>query len=125
VALGLLGALIVISFLYSRVAPYRELRAAREVYWRGRTEFVRGPTTGLQPEDLLREEQWYRFQLRVERDVYGSAPGAEGTAMKLRGYLPRREAENLQEALNRERAGLFLAQFVFLVAIGFLLAARL
>ena len=123
VALALLGMVVVLSFLYSRVTPYRELRVQKEKKWRADLE----PASdgGLQPEDRLPKDEWYRFQISVERDVYGSLPQGKGERPSRRRLLPTRGVTNLQEALDRERAGLFLAQFVFLLAIGFLLAGRL
>jgi hypothetical protein len=126
-ALVVLGALVLVSFLYSSLPAYRHLRAHYEEEWRKWIEKnlpVKDRPAGgedLEVEDRLDPEDWYIAQIKLERTLYGDP--REGNLV----MSPSRKLEgaNLQNQLDRERTGVFAAQLLFLVVIGFLLAARL
>jgi hypothetical protein len=126
-ALVVLGLLILVSVFYSWLPAYRHLRADREDEWRRWLEKrfrPQAPPEGskeLKAEDMLDPEQWYMAQIELERKLYGP-PRKENRLM-----LPswKLEDADLQDQLDRERRGLIGAQVLFLVVIGFLLAARL
>jgi hypothetical protein len=126
-ALGVLALLILVSCLYSWLPAYRHLRAHYEDEWRKRLEknfTVKDRPAGgdkLEVEDRLDPEDWYTAQIDLERTLYGDPRKTN------RVLLPswKLNGANLQDQLDRERTGLFAAQLLFLVVIGFLLAARL
>ncbi|TMK98917.1 MAG: hypothetical protein E6G34_05265 [Actinobacteria bacterium] len=116
VALGLLAVLVVVSILYSSVPAYRQIRARKETGWRERLVSRHGACLaaeaaerGLQIEDLLAPADWYRAMIELEREIYGRR-ARERSPLFVR---PRRGAENLQDALDSERAGLYAVQFLF------------
>jgi hypothetical protein len=126
-ALGVLGLLILVSCLYSSLPAYRHLRAHYENEWRkelGKKFRVKAQPAGgekLKVEDRLHPEDWYIAQIDLERTLYGEP------RKKNRLMLPswKLKGADLQDQLDRERTGLIGAQVLFLVVIGFLLAARL
>lgn len=126
-ALAVLVLLILVSCLYSSLPAYRHLRAHHEDDWRQRLEksfTVKDRPAGgekLEVEDRLDPEDWYIAQIELERSLYGTP------RTKNRLMLPswKLQGANLQDQLDRERTGLFAGQLLFLVVIGFLLAARL
>jgi hypothetical protein len=126
-ALVVLLLLIVVSVFYSWLPAYRHLRAENEDEWRTWLEErfqPKAPPEGskkLKAEDMLDPEQWYIAQIELERRLYGLP------RKKNRLMLPswKLKGADLQDQLDRERTGLIGAQVLFLVVIGFLLAARL
>jgi hypothetical protein len=126
-ALVVLLLLILVSVFYSWLPAYRHLRAENEDEWRRRLEErfrPQAPPEGskeLKAEDMLDPEQWYIAQIELERTLYGP----QRTENRLMPPSWKLEGANLQDQLDRERTGLFAAQLLFLVVIGFLLAARL
>lgn len=131
IAFAVLLVLIVVSMVFSGMPAYRHLRAENEDDWRQhlRTCFEdeagEARKLGMRVEDMLSPRDWYIAQIQLERDLcYGSS---RVPARRNRFLLPRWDAKNtnLQDLLDRERTGLFGAQFLFLVVIGLLLAARL
>jgi hypothetical protein len=127
IALGFLGLLILVSFVYSGLPAYRQLRAERERRWREELEkdfaeaAERAREAGLRVEDVLEPEDWYVAQIKLERGLYGD-PGRRNRLMLPSWSL---EDTDLLDQLDRERTGLFVSQVLFLVVIGFLFAARL
>jgi hypothetical protein len=119
VALGLLVLLVVVSVLYSSIPAYRQIRARLEPGWRerliirhGAAKATEAAERGLRIEDLLPPPDWYRAMIELEREIYGhDAP----TRSSLRSWP--RSATNLQQALDAERAGLYIVQFLFLAMI--------
>jgi hypothetical protein len=107
-ALACLVGMLAVSFGYSRMPPYRELRADR----------VRKATK--EGRDALTPAAWYGYEIELERRIYGT--GDERTRL---WWLPLRKVEgSLAEQLDKERIGLFVAQGLFLAAIVLLLFAR-
>jgi hypothetical protein len=126
-ALVVLLLLILVSVFYSWLPAYRHLRAEHDDEWRTWLEErfrPKAPPEGskwLKAEDMLDPEQWYIAQIELERKLYGPL-------RKKNRLMPpswKLEGADLQDQLDRERTGLFAAQLLFLVVIGFLLAARL
>lgn len=74
---------------------------------------------GLRVEDMLEPEQWYITQIQLERELFGPPK-------KNRWLRPSWNVANsdLQDQLDRERTGVYVAQFLFLVVIGSLLVAH-
>lgn len=126
-ALAVLVLLILLSVLYSGLPAYRQLRAHKEIEWRAELErtFVdaakEAEARQLRVEDLLGEREWYIAQIGLERELIGEA------GRKNRLLPPRRDptSADLVDQLDRERTGVFVAQGLFLILIGCLLAARL
>jgi hypothetical protein len=127
IALGLLGLLVVVSLLYSGMPAYRQLRANKETMWREdlkqrcSREASRAESSGLRVEDMLSSREWYISQIQLERDLYGAL------GKKNRLMLPSWNLDNtdLQDQLDRERTGVFVAQALFLVVVGCLFATGL
>ena len=117
--------MIVVSILYSRIQPYREMRASREIVWREELEnshpviAAEARNRRLRVEDLLPSIEWYDAMIGLERDLYGTLDRTDK-----RSRLPRRQATDLQEAFDRERTGLFAVQLLFLLVVALLLLAN-
>jgi hypothetical protein len=127
IALGVLGLLVTVSLLYSGMPAYRQLRASKEIKWRQALmetwsqEASKAKEAGLRVEDVLSPEEWYLAQIRLERELYGEA-GKKNRLLPPRWNL---DDTDLQDQLDRERTGVFVAQALFLVVIGCLLASSL
>ena len=126
VALAAFVLMVGVSALYSGFQPYRQLRAQKESRWRSALaerfpdRDALADELGLQLEDVLPERDWYSAMIELERAVYGPPQ------TRNRGGPPRRaEADNLQLALDRERTGLYIVQFLFVVTIVLLVLSRL
>lgn len=126
IAVGGLGLLVVVSMFYSGMPSYRHLRAKKEKGWRKDLECHfqdaarSAKDAGLLVEDMLTPTDWYIAQIKLERALYGPP------SKRNRWRLPSRNLDgaDLQDQLDRERTGLFVAQFLFLVVIVFLLVAH-
>jgi hypothetical protein len=126
IALGVLILLILVSLTYSGMPAYRQLRARREEKWRERLEeeFAeparQASSLGLRVEDLLTPREWYIAQIQLERELYGP-PGKRNRLL-----LPSWDLDDsdLQDQLDRERTGVFLAQALFLIVMGCLFVTR-
>jgi hypothetical protein len=106
VALAIFALMIVVSILYSGMPPYRELRANR----------VDGGTEGVGTQNPA---DWYDAEIALEKAIYASE-----SARPWFWQLPlRRPQGDLQEQLDKERVGYFLAQVLFLLVIASLLLA--
>jgi hypothetical protein len=120
-----LATMIVVSILYSRIQPYREMRASREIAWRDELEkshpvlAAKAKDRHLMVEDLLPPVEWYQAKIGLERGLYGTRDRTDK-----RSRLPRRQAADLQEAFDRERTGLFAVQALFLLVVALLLLAN-
>jgi hypothetical protein len=125
IALGVLLVLILVSWIYSGMPAYRQLRSNKERAWREGLErdFPDEARTAkredLHVEDRLNPEQWFIAQIQLERDLYGPSKAN-------RWLRPSWNVSNsdLQDQLDRERTGVYVAQFLFVVVIGFLIAAQ-
>jgi hypothetical protein len=127
IALGVLSLLVAVSLLYSGMPAYRQLRAKKEIAWREdlrrrwKREAGRAEDAGLRVEDVLSPNEWYSAQIRLERSLYGT-PGKQNRLLLPSWNLDKTD---LQDQLDRERTGVFVAQALFLIVIGCLLAASL
>jgi hypothetical protein len=126
IALGLLAVMVIVSLVYSGMPAYRHLRARKERDWRAGLEkdfpaaARRAEDAKLSVEDMLAPAEWYAAQIRLERELSGSSKKNR----LLRPSWDLDEAD-LADQLDRERTGVFATQFLFLLVIGCLLAARL
>lgn len=126
IAVGVLIVLILVSLIYSGMPAYRQLRAQRETKWRRRLEEEfeesarRAAGSGLRVEDMLTPREWYIAQIQLERELYGPP------AKRNRLLRPSWDLDNsdLQDQLDRERTGVFLAQALFLIVMGCLFVTR-
>jgi hypothetical protein len=126
-ALGALALLVFVSLLYSGMPAYRQLRARKELRWRGELERAHpdeaadAERAGLRVEDVLNPRDWYVGQIQLERELYGTA----GKRNRLLAPSWGLDNTDLQDQLDRERTGVFLAQALFLAVIGCLFVAGL
>jgi hypothetical protein len=114
VALGLFALMIALSVLYAGMPAYRELRA--------RHEELRP-----RPSELGSRAQWYRREIELEREIVGDSARRRSLRAQLRrspipamaeALWPRRKFDGtLQEQLDKERFGVFLIQFLFVVIV--------
>jgi hypothetical protein len=114
VALCAFGAMAVVSMLYSRMPAYRHLRAHREG-----CEDEAGAAASLPSYATPRE--WYEKELALERGICGR-PHARNRMLLAPRWDP---GEDLQGQLDRERAGVFVTQSLFLVMVVALVLAHL
>ena len=124
-ALAGLLVMVIVGILYSSMQSYRQIRAAKTDGWRRRLAEARPDLAEAAErhrvtlEDLLPEKEWYAEMITRERELYG--PERE----RNRYGLPRRRPEDLQDAFDRERTGLFTVQILFVVVIACLVLSRL
>jgi hypothetical protein len=111
-ALALFLGVIAVSVGSSRVDPYR--RAAAEV------DEPRGE--GLQPGDLLAEEEWLATRIEIERRLYYGEAG-EAPPRGLRRLSPSRGS--LQASFDLELAGLRMVQALLAAEVVLLVLTRL
>src|SRR3712207_5327810 len=101
-ALCTLAVLVLVSFLYSGMRPYRQLRALHEEEWRLGLEqrhpgiLGKAERNDLPPEVFLGEGDWYAEMLRLERKIYG-----ESRAGNAPFRPPWPGVEDLQDGLDR------------------------
>jgi hypothetical protein len=110
VAVGLFGALVGVSIVYSVLPPYRKLRAKYE--------------DGEKPHELgfdehARATDWLEHMIGLERRIYGSLD-----ANRANFRLPF-GIENLQDSFDAERTGLFIVQALFVLVIATLVVGVL
>jgi hypothetical protein len=120
-ALILLVVLVLISIMYSSVPAYRQIRAAKE---KGEGDEPRakdnagavssGSDRTVAPDpsgDDVSPAEWYRRMIRLEKAIYGEKSTDNGLR------LPSRSPTNLQDALDRERTGVYAVQLLFVLMI--------
>jgi hypothetical protein len=111
VAFVLFGLMVGVSIAYSRMPPYRQLRANR---LRNGVGEGRGSST---PSD------WYEAEIKLERNIYGAR------SARNRGswwWWPRQDpGGDLHDQMEKERFGVFLTQALFVMMIVSLVFARL
>ena len=126
VALALLLLLVVVSVLFSVLAPYRRLRAqcedelAREAAGGQAAQ----PTAEAAEHKLgfnvnLPEEVWLRHMVELERRIYGPLRTTD------RPFRHPFKIKNLQDGFDAERTGLYLVQLLFVALIAALVIALL
>lgn len=117
-ALLLLIVLAIVSMLYSGMPAYRQIRAVKQERWRKELAISYGAEAQLakqtdrEIEDLLSPIEWYRAMIRLERDIYGKFDSKRNRILP-----PSRRVKNLQDALDRERTGLYTVQLLFVFVI--------
>lgn len=109
VALVFFALMLVASFFYSRMPPYRELRS-RALGVNGVDQGM--PTT--EPRD------WYNAEINLETAIHGA-----DRPPNLWKLLPPTRRGDMQDQLDKERFGLFLVQGLFLGVIASLIIAHL
>jgi hypothetical protein len=134
VASALLLTLVVVSILFSVLAPYRRLRAqcedelAREAAGGQAAQ----PTSGAAEHKLgfnvnLPEELWLRHMVRLERRIYGPLRNTHRSFRHpFKGsFRPPFRIRNLQDGFDAERTGLYLVQLLFVALIAALVVGLL
>jgi hypothetical protein len=103
-AVGVLGAMVVVSTWYGGKAPYRHLYAEKF----SKTKRASGAE---EPEDFLGIADWYREMIRRERDLYGCVQ------TRNRYLPPWTKAKTLQDGADLERTGALLVQGLWVIVI--------
>jgi hypothetical protein len=111
-ALGVFGAMVIVSILFSAMAPYRKLRDRAE---------RRLP----KPEEAKDPKDWYRRMIKIEKELRGeSSRSAFGAALSMLWPLPIPWPKTLQAACDKEWKGLFITKLLFVVVVVLLIVAR-
>jgi hypothetical protein len=117
VALVLLLLIVVVSVLFSVLAPYRRLRAEYEDEMGREAPEAAEHKLGFNVN--LPEEVWLRHMVELERRIYGPLRTTDPP------FRHPFKIKTLQEGFDAERTGLYLVQLLFVALIAALVIALL
>jgi hypothetical protein len=111
-ALWVFGVMVLVSALFSGLAPYRKLRDRAET------------KKNLRPSQTDDPVKWREQMIEIEETVQGKTPSRLVATLLMLIPVPR-PAITLKDACDQEWKGLFLTKGLFVAVIVLLILARL